>query len=139
MAGCGGGERSPSVKALPLVGGSRVIVSQKVCDKGASPYCAVEMVVQDNAYPNGRALALAEKALLKRRKWRKLNAPVALEWSADSPGDKLRVTYAGAPGELQVIDLGWVKRTRRISLALSREIFAHRAAMSVELQLGTTA
>jgi len=138
VSGCGAGQRTPSVNGLPMVPGSHVVVSQKVCDAGANAYCGIQMVVRNGSYPNGRALALAEKALLKARRWKKVDAPIGLEWAADSPGDRLSVEYAGAPGELQAIDLGLVKRTRRITVTLSREIFDHHAAMALDLELGTT-
>ncbi len=138
LSGCGTADRTPSVQGLPLASGSHVVVRQKVCDKGSDAYCAVEMVVRGASYPNSRSLALAEKLILKQRRWSKVNAPVGLELAADSPGDRLRVTYAGAGAELQAIDLGWIQRSRQISLALSREIFNHRAAMAILLQLGTT-
>ena len=54
-----------------------------------------------------------------------------------SPGDKLRVTYATAYGDLKDIELGWISRAKPISLALSHAIFDRAAAMSVMLEIGS--
>lgn len=138
LTGCGGGDRTPSLNGLPLVGGAHVITSQRVCDRGSHAYCAVELVVTDRAYPSSLDLQIAERLLLKKRGWAKVNAPVGQERAADSPHDRLRVTYAAANMELEAIDLGWIKRSRQITLSLSRQIFNHASALAMLLQLGTT-
>jgi hypothetical protein len=56
--------------------------------------------------------------------------------AADSPGARLRVTFATALLDLKDIELGWIKRPRPISLALSRAIFDGEAAMSMNLVAG---
>lgn len=128
----------PALSRLPLVPGLHVVVAQRVCNRGGNAYCALELVVEGRGYASSRDLQRAERRLLKRRGWKKVNAPVGQELAADAPGDRLRVTYAAANMELEAIDLGWVKRSRPITLALSHEIFAHQPAMAVLLQLGTT-
>jgi hypothetical protein len=80
----------------------------------------------------------AENRLLRRRKWSSANAPIGLERAADSPGDKLRVTYATASGDLEGVDLGWINRGHRVTLALSHALFAHTSTLSFLLELGTT-
>ena len=45
--------------------------------------------------------------------WTGANADTGQQRAADSPGHKLRLTYAPAAGDLQGIDLGWIKRSRR--------------------------
>ncbi|HET9721046.1 MAG TPA: hypothetical protein VFP55_13280 [Solirubrobacteraceae bacterium] len=138
LAGCGGGDRVPSLRRLPLVARVQVVVRQKVCNRGQNAYCALELVLRGSGYSSSVALQRAERLLLKGRGWRRVNAPVGQELAADSPGNGLRVTYAAANMELEAIDLGWVKRSRSITLTLSREIFDRRPAIAVVLQLGTT-
>jgi len=139
LAGCGGGgDRVPSLHRLPLVPGLQVVTSQRVCNRGRNAYCALELVLQGRGYPSSIDLQRSERHLLKRRGWKKVNAPVGQELAADAPGDRLRVTYAAANMELEAVDLGWVKRSRKITLTLSREIFGHHSALAVLLQLGTT-
>jgi hypothetical protein len=138
LTGCGAGDRTPSLKGLPLLSGVHIFTSQHVCDQGSNAYCAIEMVVTDSAYPSSADLQTAEQLLLKKHGWVKTNAPVGQERAADSPGDHLRVTYAAANLELEAIDLGWITRSHQITLSLSRQIFNHASALAVLLQVGTT-
>ena len=48
------------------------------------------------------------------------------------------MTYATAYGDLKGIDLGWIKRSRTITLALSRALFDRASAMSVMLEVGSS-
>jgi hypothetical protein len=112
------------------------VVSQRLCDRGRNAYCALELVMEGGGYASSIQLQRAERLLLKRRGWKKSNPPVAQELSANSPGTRLRVTYAAANMELEAVDLGWIVRARRITLGLSREIFDHHPALAVLLQLG---
>jgi hypothetical protein len=138
IAGCGSGDRVPSLGRLPLVARLHAVARQMVCNRGQNAYCALELVLRGTGYSSSIALQRAERLLLKRHGWKKVNAPVGQELAADSPGNGLRVTYAAANMELEAIDLGWVKRSRPITLTLSREIFDHHPAIAVFLQLGTT-
>jgi hypothetical protein len=138
ISGCGAGDRVPSLKRLPLVQGGRVTTQLRSCNPGANAYCAIELVVVGTNYPSAQALVKAESRLLHRRGWHHANAPVGQEIGATSPGDRLRVTYATASGELEAIDLGWIKRPRALTLTLSRALFAHTSAMAVVLQVGTS-
>ncbi len=138
LAGCAGGDRSPTLSQLPLVAGTHVVAMQRVCDRGENAYCALELVVTARGYASVGALRRAEHQLLAHRHWTTVDAPIGQELAADSPGDHLRVTYAAASDELEAIDLGWIKRARKITLTLSREILDHAAALAVLLQLGTT-
>lgn len=137
LSGCGGGDRTPDLRGLPLISNLQIAGRARVCDKGANAYCALELVFVGRGYASARDMLRAERRLLKRHGWTKVNAPVGQELAADSPGDHLRVTYATASQELEAIDLGWVKRPRHITLTLSRQIFAHSSALAVLLQLGT--
>lgn len=138
LSGCGGGgDRVPSLRRLPLVPGLQTVTSQRVCNPGSNAYCALELVLRGESYGSSIDLQRAERLLLKRRGWKRVNAPVGQEVAAASPSGKLRVTYAAANMELEAVDLGWVMRSRRITLTLSKEIFDHQPAMAVLLQLGT--
>lgn len=138
VSACGAGDRTPSLKQLPLVPGARVLLTRHVCDKGANAYCALELVLTDSRFSSSQDMQRAERLLLKRHGWAQVNAPVGQELAADSPRGRLRVTYAAANLELQAADLGWVRRPRSIVLTLSRALFSHTTAMAVVLQVGTT-
>jgi hypothetical protein len=138
LAGCGGdgGHRSPEVGKLPLAPGSVVVAQVRKCDRGQNAYCAVEMVVVNRRYPDSWALVDGERRSLTQRGWTQTHADTGDEHAAQSPGHKLRVTYATAIGDLKDVELGWVTRARSISVALSKTIFDQAAAMSVMLELG---
>jgi hypothetical protein len=82
-------------------------------------------------------LVNAEARLLARHRWTSEAAINGNERAAQSPGDKLRVTYATAYADLQGIDLGWIQRDHRITVALSKALFDRGAAMSVMLEVGS--
>jgi hypothetical protein len=138
LGGCGGssGAHTPDVRKLPLADGARAVAQTRVCDRGASAYCALELVVVDPRYATSAALVSAERARLKRDGWTGASGDTGDERAADSPGGKLRVTYATAYGELHGIDVGWVKRSRTTTLALSHAMFARASAMSILLEVG---
>ena len=138
LAGCGASQsRTPSLGGLPLVAHARVTIDHRVCNPGANAFCALQLVVVADGYRTARELLGAEKALLKHHGWIPANAPNGLERAADSPGDKLRITYATASGDLQGVDLGWIRRSRDVTLALSRAMLAHVTALSMLLEVGT--
>jgi hypothetical protein len=137
LGGCGdssGG--TPDVARLPLPPGAQISLKVERCDKGANAFCAYELVVMSSTAKNSDALLKAEHALLLKNGWTGANADTGEQRAADSPGHKLRVTYATAFGDLKGIDLGWIKRSRKVTLALSRALFAHTAAMSMLLEQG---
>jgi hypothetical protein len=136
-AGCGGGgRRMPDLARLPLPPGSRIVARAHRCDGGANAYCAQELVVVDQRFHSAQALLQAERHLLHRRGWTGSYADNGLESSDYSPGNDLHVTFSSAPEDLQAIDLGWIHREEPIKQALSSAIFAHRAALSVYLEIG---
>ena len=138
LAACGTGRPvTPSIGGLPLAARSHVTLIRRVCNDGSDAYCALEFVVVGSGYRTSLNLLGAEQRILHRRGWVHADAPEGLERAADSPGDKLRVTYATANGELQGVDLGWIKRPHAVALALSRAMLAHQSALSVVLQVGT--
>jgi hypothetical protein len=113
-----------------------VIAQVRSCDRGASAYCAIELVVVDRHYVTSAGLVAGEHAQLRRHGWSGASSDTTGEHAADSPGHKLRVTYATADGDLLGIDQGWIKRSRVTALALSRTLFQRASAMSVMLELG---
>ncbi len=138
LAGCGGsGGRAPSLAGLPLPLGAKVTLSKRTCDRGANAFCSLQIVVTGRGYRSSVQMLHAERRLLGHRRWAHAAAPIGLELAADSPGDRLRVTYATASSDLEGVDLGWIRRVRPVTLALSHTIFAHTSALSMLLVLGT--
>ena len=125
LAGCGQSSsgRTPELARVPLVPGARVVTSVQRCDRGANPYCAYQVVVADSRFATSTALLQGEVKRLHAAGWSSANADIGNEHSADSPGHKLRLTYATAALDLEAIDLGWVRRAGSITRALSRTMF----------------
>lgn len=121
---------------LPLAPGALVADQFRQCDRGASAFCALEVVVVDPRLPSSGALVDRERRLLRARGWSVGVGDTGLERAADSPGHKLRVTFGTALADLTAVGVGWIKRPGRFSLALSHEMFARRPAMSVMLETG---
>ena len=59
-----------------------------------------------------------------------------LQSAANSPGHKLRLTYATANGDLREVVLGIINRPWPITYALSSSMFERAAAMSMRLERG---
>jgi hypothetical protein len=139
LGGCGsGGSHTPDLSKLPLVSGTKVVAQARQCDKGSNPYCAVQIVVVGNTYKNSQDLLGVERERLVSLGWTREGADTGNEHAADSPGHKFRVTYATALADLTGIDLGWIKRPRPITLALSQSVFQRRPALSMMLELSTS-
>jgi len=138
LAGCGQGSshRTPALGRLPLVRGARISVRVLRCDKGANAFCAWELVVVAPSFRSSEQLLRREHDRLLRYKWSGASADVTNEHAADSPGHKLRLTYATDYGDLQAIDLGYAKRSRKVTFALSRAIFDHKPTLSMLLEQG---
>jgi hypothetical protein len=137
LAGCGnGGQHAPDLSRLPLVPGAQIKVQERVCDTGASAYCGWEVVVVDTRYRNSDQLFRAEHRHLLGHGWSGADGDIGDEHAADSPGHKLRVTYATPTGDLKGVDLGWIRRSRPVTLALSRAIFNHEPVISMLLEIG---
>ena len=138
LAGCGGSTRHvPDASKLPLVAGASVAAKAQQCDRGAGAYCSVELVVVDPRFHTSTDLMKTEQRQLHQLGWSLADGDTGNERAADSPGHKLRVTYATASGDLQGIDLGWIDRSQKITLALSHALFARSAALSMMLELGS--
>jgi hypothetical protein len=137
VAGCGGNApRHPSLSSVPLVPGGRVVVSANACDAGANAYCALDVVLVNPSFKTAQDLVAHERRWLKRSGWIRVSAQTGDEQAANSPGNRLRVTYSTAALDLKDIDLGWIKRPRAISLALSDAIYDGSPAMSVNIVAG---
>lgn len=137
LAGCGSGARSPKLAAVPLVPGAHVVTNVRLCDQGAKPYCELELVVAAPHYGSSRLLVLAERNLLRAHDWTGASPQTADQLADESPGNKLRITYATAYGDLKGIDLGWIQRTSEVQRSLAAQMFAGTPAMSAQLQIGS--
>lgn len=138
VAGCGSSaSRGPTLAGVPLTPGSQVVEHVRRCDGGANAYCAVELVVVSKHAPTSDALMTAERRHLRSLGWTLTEADTGDETAANSPGHKLRLTYATAALDLKDIDLGWIRRSPRIGRALSQTMFDRAAAISLMLQTGS--
>jgi hypothetical protein len=140
VAGCGqsSGGASPQLSSVPLAPGIKVVAQNRRCDRGANPYCAVQLVVVGDRYHTSTRLLTQEQQHLASQGWTQTDGDAGDESAADSPGHKLRLTYATASDDLKGVDLGWIKRSRRITMAMSRVMFARAPAMSLMLETGSS-
>jgi hypothetical protein len=93
-------------------------------------------VVVDRRYGSSDALVSSEHRKVHSQGWAGVGGDTGDERAAESPGHKLRVTYATAYGELKGIDLKWIQRPRTITMALSRAMFDRDPAMALLLETG---
>ncbi len=138
LAGCGSSS-SPtklSLRQVPLVPGAKVAKLIKQCDRGANAFCAIELVIVDPLYHSSIDLEKAEHKWVRAAGWRGVGGDTVYENAAESPGHKLRVTYATATDDLRAVDLGFIKRPSEIAIELSRTMFTHAPAMSMLLESG---
>ncbi|MGI8430570.1 MAG: hypothetical protein ACR2OB_15000 [Solirubrobacteraceae bacterium] len=142
LAGCGhsAGVGGANVSVPPLVGGVTVIAQARVCDAGANSFCALELVVadRDHRYQSSTDLLSSERRRLRGLGWAATNADTGEQRAAESPGHKLRVTYATAQGDLLGIDRDWIKRTPAIWLALSQTLYHRTSALSMMVETGVS-
>ncbi len=139
-AGCGQAalSRSPSLAAVPLTGGTRVVAHTRRCDRGANAYCAIQLVAIGDHYGSSAALLANERRHLKSLGWTLAGAETGDEHAAESPGHRLRLTYATAALDLKDLDLGFIQRSPMIGRALSRTMFARASALSLMLETGSS-
>lgn len=128
---------TPNPASVPLTSRARIVAAVQQCDKGASAYCATELVVVDPSYTSSVDLMTAERRRLRSSGWALADGDTGDEQAADSPGHKLRLTFATAAGDLEGVDLTWIQRPRSIALALSKTIFMRTAALSLMLETGS--
>ena len=93
---------------------------------------AIELVVSDQTYKSSHALLLSERDRLRGHGWTGVSPDTGDQLADESPGRKLRVTYATADGDLKGIDLGWIRRTRSITLASFDADFHRFAGLELE-------
>ena len=138
LAGCGqhATTPSPTLSQLPLVGGASIVTQVRECDKGANAFCAIALVVVDPQSKSSIDLVKAERRRLKVSGWSGVAPDDGQQRAAESPGQKLRITYATAAADLLGIDLEWIKRPRPITMSLARAMFDRSAAMSILLEAG---
>ena len=136
LCACGhaGAGHPAAVSDVPLVGGAEIVSSARQCDRGANPYCALELVVVDPRYRSSGDLLTSEHRQLKASGWAETGGDTGQELAANSPTHPLRLTYATAVGDLRGVDLGWIPRSRQTALALSRQIFDRAPAISLMLE-----
>lgn len=140
LAGCGASSHTPSLSQLPLVSGASVVAQAKQCDKGANAYCAIRAVVVDRRFNSSGAFVTAENRWLHKLGWSSAAGDDGVETAADSPGHKVRLTYATGGNDLRGLVLKWIKPPppRSIALALDREFINGVPTMSVMLEVGPT-
>ncbi len=139
VAGCGGGSHAnnPNLDKVPLTPGTRVVRNVRRCDRGANPYCAVQLVAVNEHAGSSTALLASERQHLKALGWTLTEADTGDETAADSPGHRLRLIYSTAALDLKDTDLGWIQRAPVISRALSKVMFDRQPAISLMLQTGS--
>jgi hypothetical protein len=114
------------------------VLQVRACDRGVGAYCALQLVIVDPRYRSSDDLVHSEYHHLQKLGWSIANGDTGEQSAANSPGHKLRVTYASAAVDLRGIDLGWIQRPRSITLALSRTLFDRASAMSMMLEIGSS-
>ena len=115
-----------------------MVAQVRDCDGGANAFCAIELVIVDHRYKTSSELVDGEHSQLRKHGWTGGQGDTGEQKAADSPGHKLRVTYATASGDLRGVDLGSIQRPRRITLALSKVMFDQAPAMSILLEVGAS-
>jgi len=123
---------------IPLVPGAQVAAQTRACDHGSRVFCSVDLVVVDHHYVSSDVLARDESHVLRKHGWSLADGDTGLQSGANSPGHKLRLTFATANGDLQQIDLGTIIRPWPIVYALSSTMFDRTAAMSMRLEVGAS-
>jgi hypothetical protein len=141
LAGCGSASTAPksfNTGQLPLLSGSTIATQSKQCDSGSNPYCALEVIVVDHRFTSSGALVAAEDRLLHQLHWKFNAGDDGDEVAANSPGQKLRLTFSTAQDDLIGIDEHWIKRSWAIEWSLSQMMFSRTPAMSIMLEAGPT-
>lgn len=140
ITGCGRSSkasRQPTVAGVPLTPGAKIVDQVSSCDRGANPYCSLQLVVVDSRFRNSTQLLDSETKHLYSLGWTETGGDTGQEKAVDSPGNKLRLTYAIASDDLKALDLGWIHRRRPIAKALSGVMFGRAPALSIMLESGS--
>jgi hypothetical protein len=128
----------PALGGVPLTPGARVVAHERSCDRGANAYCSLQLVVVGGRYADSTALMAGEQQRLDALGWTSTVGDSGVEKAADSPGHKLRLTYATASDDLKGVDLGWIQRRPPITRALSGVMFDRAPALSLMLETGSS-
>jgi hypothetical protein len=136
--GTGGASRPLSLSQLPMVPGARVVTQTRQCDGGSNAFCALQAVLVDPRFTSSGAFMESEQRYLHGLHWTTSAGDNGNEVAADSPGHKLRLTYATAMGDLIGLDEKWIKRPWPIWAGLSHVMFNGTPAMSIMLEVGPT-
>ena len=115
-----------------------MLASVRRCDRGANPYCALQLVISAGRYANSLALLRSERDHLKSLGWTIANADTGDEHAADSPRHKLHLLYATAALDLKDLDEGWIQRAPVIGRTLSQTMFDRVPALSLMLETGSS-
>ena len=140
LAGCAEGSAPgrPALSELPRVARTRVLADVRSCDAGSHPYCAREIVLASpHRFIDSGVLKVAERTLLHNSGWHRTEGQTYDEFAAESPGNRLRVTYATAEQDLLAVDERRIQRPAAIVRALSQTLFQRQPALSVLLQAGS--
>jgi hypothetical protein len=140
LAACGSATSTSSLNAgqLPLVPGSRIITQSSQCDQGSNAFCALEAVVVNPQFTSSGALVASEDRLLHQLRWRSSAGDDGDEVARNSPGQKLRLTFATAIDDLIGIDEHWITRSWPIEWTLAHTMMTRTPAMSIMLEQGPT-
>lgn len=139
ISGCGSsGPRTPNLDELPVVDGAHISFKLRVCDRGAHAFCAWELLLVAPRMQDPEELMRAEHRYLLAHHWSGGQGDIKPEHAADSPGHRLRVTYATPIYELGGSDQDFIHRSRPLQLELSKAIFARTPALAVLLEIGTS-
>jgi len=141
VAGCGQtADHRPRLEAsaVPLVGGAQVIAGVRSCDRGDNAYCALQLVVVGQGFRSSTDLLAGEARRLRGLGWTSTIGDTPQERSADSPGHRLRLSYALASDDLRSWDQGTLRRRPRIARALAYAMFRRAPTLSLMLQTGSS-
>lgn len=135
LAGCGDGDQLSNPQ-VPLVRGAQVFQQIRRCDEGSHVFCALDMVVIDPLYRSSGDFLVAERKHLRKLGWTLQDGEILQERSAVSPGQKVRIVYATAAGDLLALDQGWIQRPAPFGGTLSKILFDGLSAISLTVQAG---
>jgi hypothetical protein len=140
VAGCGqsASHRRLSPDSVPLVHGARIVAQARSCDRGAHPYCSLQLVVAGSRFHSSTELLAAEEGRLRTLGWTWTAGDTPKERSSDSPGHHLRLSLALAPDDLLSWDQEQIKRRRPIARAMARAMFERAPALSLMLETGSS-
>jgi hypothetical protein len=140
VAGCGqsSASRNLALDGVPLTGGARVVARAHSCDRGAHPYCALQLVVVGPGFHSSMDLLTSEESRLRGLGWTSTVGDTPKERSSDSPGHRLRLSLGLASDDLLSWDQGQIKRRPGIARALARTMFQRAPALSLMLETGSS-